>query len=47
LEVNHQYYRQRSEVIADVQAVLSGKMADQIGNREFVPSKRAFRILAN
>lgn len=46
-EVNHQYYRQRSEVIADVQAVLSGQVADQIGNREFVPSKRTFRILAN
>ena len=45
-DANHQYYRQRPEVIADVQAVLSGQVPDQIGNREFVPNKRGFRIRA-
>lgn len=44
LEVNHQYYRQRPEVIADVQQVLAGTAPDQIANRTFVPDKRAFRI---
>ena len=43
---NHQYYRERAEVIADVRAVLAGQPPDLIGNREFVPSKRAFRLLA-
>jgi esterase/lipase superfamily enzyme len=43
-EVNHQYYRQRPEVIADVQAVLGGAPPDAIANRLFVPDKRAFRI---
>lgn len=43
-EVNHQYYRQRSEVLADIQAVLAGTPPDSIPNREFLPDKRAFRI---
>ena len=43
-EASHQYYRQRPEVIADVQAVLAGQVPDQIANRDFVPNKRAFRI---
>jgi esterase/lipase superfamily enzyme len=43
-EVNHQYYRQRPEVIADVQAVLAGIAPDAIPNRTFIPDKRAFRI---
>lgn len=43
-EANHQYYRQRPEVIADVQAVLAGMPPDSIGNREFLADKRAFRI---
>ena len=46
LEVNHQYYRQRPEVIADVQAVLAGVAPDSIPNRSFIPDKRAFRIAA-
>jgi esterase/lipase superfamily enzyme len=45
-DVNHQYYRQRPEVLADVQAVLAGQSPDQIINRDFVPNKRAFRIRA-
>ncbi len=44
LEVNHQYYRQRPEVLADVQQVLAGVAPDQIGNRKYIPDKRAFRI---
>ena len=31
---------------ADVQAVFSGQVPDQIGKRDFVPNKRAFRIRA-
>jgi esterase/lipase superfamily enzyme len=46
LEVGHQYYRQRPEVIADVQAVLAGKAPADIPNREFLDDKRAFRIKA-
>jgi esterase/lipase superfamily enzyme len=45
-EANHQYYRQRPEVLADVQAVLAGVPADSIPNREFLSDKRAFRISA-
>jgi esterase/lipase superfamily enzyme len=45
-DANHQYYRQRPEVLADVQAVLGGESPDQIPNRDFVPNKRAFRIRA-
>jgi esterase/lipase superfamily enzyme len=43
-EANHQYYRQRPEVLADVQAVLAGLPPDSIPNREFLADKRAFRI---
>jgi esterase/lipase superfamily enzyme len=43
-EVNHQYYRQRPEVLADVRAVLSGLAPDAIPNRDFIADKRAFRI---
>jgi esterase/lipase superfamily enzyme len=43
-EANHQYYRQRPEVLADVQAVLAGVPPDSIPNREFLADKRAFRI---
>lgn len=45
-EVNHQYYRQRPEVLADVQAVLAGLAPDQVPHREYLPDKRAFRIRA-
>jgi len=45
-EANHQYYRQRSEVLDDVRAVLAGVAPDQIPNRDFLPDKRAFRIRA-
>jgi esterase/lipase superfamily enzyme len=43
-EVNHQYYRQRPEVLADVRAVLAGAAPDAIPNRDFIADKRAFRI---
>jgi esterase/lipase superfamily enzyme len=39
----HQYYRSRAEVVADVQAVLSGTAPDAIG-RDFASAARAFRI---
>ncbi len=42
---NHQYYRIRKEVIADVRAVLSGRFPnDQVPNRVTVESGRRYRI---
>ncbi len=42
---NHQYYRIRPEVIADVRAVLSGRfLPDQIPGRTVVESGRRYRI---
>lgn len=42
--VNHQYYRLRPEVIADVRAVLAGTRPELIENRELIEPRR-FRIV--
>lgn len=42
--LNHQYYRLRPEVIADVCAVLAGKPSDSIPGREVIQSGRRFRL---
>lgn len=43
--VNHQYYRIRQEVIADVRAVLSGGFQpDQVPGRKVIESGRRYRI---
>lgn len=45
VHVNHQYYRIRPEVIADVQAVLTGRfLPDQVPGRVTVESGRRYRI---
>lgn len=38
----HNYYRENKMVIADVQAVLSGKDADEIVNRHYQPARHLF-----
>jgi esterase/lipase superfamily enzyme len=43
---NHQYYRKRPEVIADIRQVLAGVPPDKVVNREYVPDKRSYRIKA-
>lgn len=43
-DANHQYYRRRDEVIADVRQVLSGRMPEQVKGREWIPSRHCFRI---
>lgn len=40
----HQYYRLRPEVIADVKQVLAGVQPSDIANRDFVPDDRSFVI---
>ena len=44
LQVNHQYYRRRPEVIRDVQAVLSGKRPSDIPGRVEVEPGRRYKI---
>ena len=44
LHVNHQYYRRRPEVIADVRHVLAGKRPSNIPNRVEIQSGRHYRI---
>lgn len=44
LDVNHQYYRRRSEVIADVRYVLAGRRPSNIPNRVEIQSGRHYRI---
>ncbi len=46
LQVNHQYYRRRPEVIADVRQVLSGTRPDAIAGHEVVEPGRRYRIRA-
>lgn len=41
---NHQYYRARDEVIADVRAVLSGVAPEEVPDRERLASPNRFRI---
>ena len=43
---NHQYYRLRPEVVADVNHVLSGQSANEIPDRDYVPEDRSYRIRA-
>ncbi len=43
-EANHQYYRNRSEVLFDIRQVLSGAPSDRIDGRDYIPEKRAYRI---
>jgi esterase/lipase superfamily enzyme len=43
-DVNHQYYRKRKEVVADVKQVIAGLSADRIKGRVYIPEKRAYRI---
>jgi esterase/lipase superfamily enzyme len=45
-DANHQYYRKRKEVIADVCAVLDGATPDQIKGREVIQPGRRYRISA-
>ena len=44
LHVNHQYYRRRPEVIADVRYVLAGRRPSNIPNRVEIQSGRHYRI---
>ena len=44
LQVDHQYYRRRDEVIKDVRAVLSGKRPDDIPGRIVMEPGRRYRI---
>lgn len=46
LEANHQYYRKRPEVVADVSAVLDGTRPENIPGRSWVPARGAFVIAA-
>lgn len=46
LQANHQYYRRRPEVIADVRQVLAGERPDQIDGREVIEPGKRFRIKA-
>ncbi len=41
---NHQYYRLRSEVMDDVNHVLSGRAPNEIPNRDYIAEDRSFRV---
>lgn len=43
-DANHQYYRKRPEVVADVRAVLDGIRPEAIPGRTWVPARGAFVI---
>lgn len=43
-DANHQYYRKRAEVLADVRQVLSGATPEQVSGREWIPARNCFRI---
>lgn len=45
-DANHQYYRKRAEVIADVRQVLAGRPPEAVSGREWVPARACFRIKA-
>jgi esterase/lipase superfamily enzyme len=45
-DANHQYYRKRAEVIADVRQVLAGKPPEAVTGREWIPARTCFRIKA-
>jgi len=46
IDSNHQYYRQRPEVVADVCAVLDGTRPEAIPGRAWVPARGAFVVAA-
>ncbi len=46
LEANHQYYRKRPEVVADIRAVLDGTRPENIAGRQWVPARGAFVVAA-
>ena len=46
LDANHQYYRQRAEVIADVNSVLAGEPLGEIDGRAALPERGRYRIYA-
>jgi esterase/lipase superfamily enzyme len=41
---NHQYYRLRAEVVADVRQVIAGVPPDKVNGRDWIPARSAFRI---
>lgn len=45
-DANHQYYRKRAEVIADIRQVLAGRLPEEIDGRDWIPARRCFRIRA-
>ena len=45
VDLKHQYYRKRAEVIADVRQVLAGAAPEAVKGRVWVPERRCFRIL--
>jgi len=46
LDANHQYYRKRPEVLADICAVLDGTRPEAIPGRVWVPARGAFVVAA-
>lgn len=45
-EGNHQYYRKRPEVVADIRAVLDGTRPENVPGRIWVPARGAFVVAA-
>ncbi len=43
-DANHQYYRKRAEVIADVRQVLAGKAPELVSGRDWISARSCFRI---
>ncbi|WP_338664925.1 alpha/beta hydrolase [Pararoseomonas sp. SCSIO 73927] len=43
-DADHQFYRARPEVIADIQGVLAGRPAHRFEGREYVSAQRAYRL---
>jgi esterase/lipase superfamily enzyme len=46
LDANHQYYRKRPEVLADICAVLDGTRPEAMPGRVWVPARGAFVVAA-
>jgi esterase/lipase superfamily enzyme len=46
-DANHQYYRKRAEVQADMRQVIAGLRPEAIANREWVAARNCFRIKAS
>jgi esterase/lipase superfamily enzyme len=45
-DANHQYYRKRAEVLADIRQVLAGRAPEAVTGREWIPARNCFRIKA-